>query len=333
MDQATTIRKLRRQLLVERICIAAAATVLLAFWIAGQLAGSKSFILVDGKPVVCVPSERDAKELLDEIKTDTGLDPTEIQFRQSVTVARAPRDAQPVSRHKALGVVRRVVSPVAPRWAILVNGKAVVAVPDRDTAGETLDLAKLRFGKLAPNLAEEPQFKEEVRVEVASVDTSIFRKTADEAVELLFDSSGSSAADEFYTVGRGDIAGSIAARQGVKLEDLWALNPGTNLNRLQIGDRLRIRHKGSGSGPALTVVVRDRTERIERIAPPVQRVSSAQMFSGKTAEISPGRSGERRVVAVTIYENGRKVGSDVLEEEILREPQPRRIAVGIRPRR
>lgn len=332
MDQATTIRRLRRQLLVERVCIAAAALVLLAFWIAGQLAGCKSFILVDGKPVVCVPSERDARELLDEIKTDTGLDPNEIQFRQSVTVARAPRDAQPVSRHKALGVVRRVVSPVAPRWAILVNGKPVVAVPDRETAGETLDLAKLRFGKLVPNLAEEPQFKEEVRVEVASVDTSVFRKTAEEAVKLLFDTPGRSVSEEFYTVRRGDIAGSIATRQGMKLEDLWAMNPGINLNRLQIGDRLRVGRKDDSSRPGLTVVVRDRSEHIERIPPPVQRVSSAQMFTGKTAEISPGRSGQRRVVAVTIYENGRKAGSEILEEKILREPQPRRIAVGIKPR-
>ena len=134
-----------------------------------------------------------------------------------------------------------------------------------------------------------------------------------------------------YAVKQGDLAGEIASRSGVKLANLWAMNTGVNLNHLHIGDRIRVR--SSVPPPAkLTVIVRDQCERIEPIPPPVQRVSSARMYVGKRVELSPGRSGKRHVKAAAIYENGRKVGSEILEEQILRAPVPRRVAEGIKAR-
>ena len=69
-----------------------------------------------------------------------------------------------------------------------------------------------------------------------------------------------------------------------------------------------------------------------QMPPPVQRVSSAKLYTGKMMELSPGRPGKRHVKAACIYENGRKVGYEITDELILKEPQPRRIAVGITPR-
>jgi len=65
----------------------------------------------------------------------------------------------------------------------------------------------------------------------------------------------------------------------------------------------------------------------------VQRVSSAQLYEGNSTVLSQGRAGERRVKVATVYENGRRTGSEILSEEILREPSPRRIAMGIKHRR
>lgn len=271
MDQAQVIRSLRLQLLVERVAIGIIAVVLIGFWAYGRIADSKSMILVDGKPVVCVPSEKDAERILQEIKTHTGLNPSEIQFKQDIAVARAPRDAQPVSRRKAIGLVRTVVSPVVPRWSIIVGGKPVVAVPDRETAGKALDLAKLRYGKLVQNLAEEPQFKENVTVAVESVDPGIFRKTAEEAVKLLFAEGKPVTRDALYVVRSGDVAGAIAKRHGISLDTLWSLNPGVDLHKLQIGDKLRVKATET-VGARLTVVVRDQHERIVKVPAPVQKV-------------------------------------------------------------
>jgi len=331
MDQEKVIRNLRLQLLIERIIIAVAAFILLSSWVYGRFANAKSFIVVDGRPVVCVPSEQVAQSILQDIKSETGYDPKEIQFKQEVQVARAPRSASAVSRHKAIRLVKNYVSPVVPRWAIIVDGKPAAAVPTREKAGEVLDLAKLKYGKLVKNLVEEPQFKERVTVDITAVDPTLYRSSAKEALELLFAKPKAIEKDAVYSVQKGDTAGHIAEKHQLKLHELEQLNPGLRLEKLDVGDQLRVKTTDSGK-PKITVVVRDQDERVETIPAPVQRVSSAQLYNGKTTELSPGRSGQRRVKVATIYENGVKVGSEVIEEEVLREPIPRRIAVGIRAR-
>lgn len=332
MDHEETIRGLRLRLRIERSVALAVALVLIGWWAYGHFTSSKSLIIVDGKPLVCVSSQQDATEILDKIKSRTGCNPSEIEFRQAVSVARAPRDAHSVSRHKAMRVMLRAISPVVPRWAIIAGGKPVVALPSREAAGDTLELAKLKFGKLAANLAEEPQFKENVTVDIAAVEPAIYRKTPEAAVKLLFAESKPVTADSIYVVQNGDVASAIAYRHGTKLDELWAMNPGLNLNHLQIGDKIRVKVTGVPQ-PKLTVVVRDLRERVETIPAPIRRVSSARLYTGKSIELSPGRSGQRRVKAAVIYENGRKIGSEIVEEEILREPKPRRIAIGIKPGR
>lgn len=330
MEPELTIRRLRKQLAIERVLFGAVALILIVFWSIGHLRSSKSLILVDGKPVVCVPTVRDARDILTQIKTRTGCNPSEISFKQDVRVERAPRNMFTVSRHKAFRTVAKLVSPVVPRWAIIVDGNPAVAVPSREIAGEVLETAKRKFGSLARNLAEEPQFKENVTVDVAAVDPAIFRKNTQEAVHFLFSGSGRTTSDAIYIVRKGDVAGAIAARCDLKLSELAALNPNIDLDHLQIGDRLRV--KNATTRPKLTVVVRDMEERTERVPPPVQQVLSANLYEGKTYVIAPGSPGLRKVRVETIYENGHRVRSETVDEQVLRPPVPRRVAIGMRHR-
>ena len=331
MNEQDTIRRLKRQLLIERVVTGAIALLLLVCWIHGRFLNAKAFILVDGKPIVCVPSEDEAGSILTEIKTETGCDPKEIEFKEEVCVARAPRNADPVSRHKAMRIVQQAVSPIVPRWAIIVEGEPIAALPDEEAAGKTLDLAKLKFGKEAENLAEEPQFKENVTVDRVAVNPAVYCKCPEDAIAKLFEKASSVTTNAVYTVKKGDIGGSVAERHGLTISELAAMNPGVNLHRLQIGDKLQIK-KTEVPKAKLTVVVRDLVERVETIKAPVHRVSSMKLYVGKTAEISPGRSGKRRVKVAKVYENGRLTGSEILEEELLREPIARQLAVGIRQR-
>lgn len=330
MEQELTISHLKKQLFIERIAFGAIMFILIVCWAVGHFRDAKSLILVDGKPVVCVSTERDARDILTKIKSRTGCNPSEITFKQDVRVARAPGNASPVSRHKAYGTMLRVVSPVVPKWAIIVDGQPVVAIPSREVAGEVLEAAKLRFGKLAHNLAEEPQFKENVTVDIAAVDPSIYKTNADAAVEFLFTDRGSTKKDAIYTVQKGDVAAAIASKCSIKLAELAAMNSNAKLEHLQIGDQLRV--KTTSVRPKLTVLVRDVSERTERIPPPVREISNASMYAGKTAVLSAGSAGERQVRVETIYENGRQTGSEIVDEQIIREPNAKRIAVGIKHR-
>ncbi len=330
MDSETTIRNLRKRLMVERCVFGGIAVLALLVWTIGHFANSKSLILVDGKPVVCVPTASDARDILTKIKSRAGCDPGEITFKQDVRVARAPGNVSPVSRYKAYRTVLRNVSPVVPKWAIIVDGRPIVAVPNKATAGEVLERAKHKFGQLARNLAEEPQFKENVTVDIAAVDPAIYRGNVNDALKYIFAEAAPVARDSMYVVQKGDMPGTIAAKCGLKLADLEALNPGMHPSRLQIGDRIRIRTTATKA--KLTVVVRDMIERTENAPPPVQSVSSFNLYRGKTAVLSPGSPGRRKVRIETIYENGRKIGVEMVDEQILKAPVPRRLAVGTRPR-
>ncbi|MDH7602459.1 MAG: G5 domain-containing protein [Armatimonadota bacterium] len=331
MNDDAVVVKLRRQILLYRVVLGCLSLIVALWYIHVRIGGSKALVLVNGKPVACVANEREAHALLRELKAKAGGDLDEIQFREDVVIARAPRDAKPVSRHRAENAIRSAISLALPRWAIICDGKPVVALPSRTAAGETLELAKAKFGRLAKNLCEEPQFKEKVTVDIALVPPAMCKKTPEEAVRFLFDSETTHREEGFYTVKQGDTASRIAKVFGLSVRDLWSLNPGVNLNRLQIGDKIKVQRTVPPK-PKLTVVVRDQSEKLEKIPPPVHRVSSARMYLGKSAELSPGSPGLRRVKVATVYENGRQVGIEVLEEEILKEPVPRRIVEGIKPR-
>ncbi len=325
------IAKLKRQLLIERVATSIAALALVVYWIVSNFACAKTLIVVNGKPVVCVKNAAEAQNVLAEIKSSAGGASSEVQFKEDVEMARAPRTSNPVDRHMALRTLRGEISPVIKRWAVIADGQPVVAVDSNDTAGAVLDMAKLRFGKLAKNLAEEPQFKQKVTVAIAPVDPEMCKPTPEAAVDFLFKPANETTTDAVYTVRKGDVASSIAYRHSLKLPELWTMNPGRNLNKLGIGDKIRVKKHTAGP-EKLTVVVRDQVERDETMPAPVQQVSTATLFTGKMTQISPGRPGRRHVKAVSIYENGRKVGYEIIDEQILKEPVPRRIAVGIKPR-
>ena len=45
----------------------------------------------------------------------------------------------------------------------------------------------------------------------------------------------------FYVVQTGDTFGSIAAKEGISIDELQALNPGVSSNTLQVGQKLRVK--------------------------------------------------------------------------------------------
>jgi LysM repeat protein len=48
-------------------------------------------------------------------------------------------------------------------------------------------------------------------------------------------------ARQLYTVRSGDTFGSIAAKEGISVEALQALNPAVSSNALRVGQRLRVK--------------------------------------------------------------------------------------------
>lgn len=293
---------------------------------------NKSVIMVDGKSVVCVSSAGEAKNVIETIKSKSAQDTSQVNFQQNIRVASAPRTAHTVSRHMAVSRLERYVSPVIAKLAIIADGKPVVAVADKKTAGKVLELAKLRYGSKAKNLMEEPQIKESISIDTAAVSPELYKKTPEQALNYIFSPAAKAQKTQgIYVVKKGDVATSIAKRHHLKTRDLWNLNPNINLNRLSIGDKIKI-NKIQKNKPRLTVIVRDLIQRTEHFKAAPQKVSSASLYVGKSVLLDPGSTGLRDVKISVIYENGSKVGTELVEENVIREAIPRQVAVGIKPR-
>lgn len=71
--------------------------------------------------------------------------------------------------------------------------------------------------------------------------TSTVRPTISVTVATTPSTSPAPAKKRFYTVQSGDTFGSIAAREGITVEQLQSLNPGVSSNALQVGQKLRVK--------------------------------------------------------------------------------------------
>ena len=131
-----------------------------------------------------------------------------------------------------------------------------------------------------------------------------------------------------YTVQRGDTTSVIAQRQGMSLSDLLAMNPGVDANRLMIGQELTVRQ----SVPYLGVRTVDQLTYDEVVEPPVVYVDDNTMYQGDTKVLDPGAEGLDRVTARITYISGNEDHRDILERQVLTQPQTKTVAQGTKER-
>ena len=119
-----------------------------------------------------------------------------------------------------------------------------------------------------------------------------------------------------YEVKRGDPWSQIAANNGVTSKELLALNPGYDINRLQIGEVLTL----SASVPYLTMTVQERERYVEDVQFDIEYTDDASMWQGDEKVTSPGEYGAADVVANVTYVNGTEVEREVVSSVKLKEP-------------
>jgi murein DD-endopeptidase MepM/ murein hydrolase activator NlpD len=119
-----------------------------------------------------------------------------------------------------------------------------------------------------------------------------------------------------YEVKRGDTWSQIADKHGLTSKELLALNPGYDINRLQIGEVLTL----SASVPYLTMTVVQQERYVDDVQYDIEYTDSADMYQGDYKVTSPGAFGSADVVANVTYINGVETERTVLSSVTLREP-------------
>lgn len=123
-------------------------------------------------------------------------------------------------------------------------------------------------------------------------------------------------AEVTYEVKKGDTWSEIAEAHGLTSKELMALNPGYDINKLQIGEMLTL----SASVPYLTRTVVQKERYVSEVNYEVEYTDDASMYKGDTKITSKGVFGAADVVANVTYVNGEEVERTLLSSVTLREP-------------
>lgn len=210
-------------------------------------------------------------------------------------------------------------------YAIVVNGKPLTALASQREVEDALNAVKARYSADIPNLLEEPSFKEPVVVKRQAVPARLIAPDANTAAEVL---CGGSGAVGVHRVAAGENAWLIAKRLGMTQEELAKLNPGRDLEHLNVGDLLRTRP----DAVILTVVTKEVRTRRVYIPPEERRIASPRMYRGKQILVQPGRWGLKEIKYVRVCENGVPVSKVEQAVRIVRRPSARVVIVGTKPR-
>ena len=134
--------------------------------------------------------------------------------------------------------------------------------------------------------------------------------------------------EETYTVVKGDTWTKIASRHDMTNEELLALNPGYNINRINIGDELVL----SKEVPYLTVKITERQNYVDEVNYDIIYVDDATMYQGDTRVIEAGAYGTADIVADVEYVNGVETERTVISQVMLTAPKTETRARGTKAR-
>ena len=198
---------------------------------------------------------------------------------------------------------------VTSAYCLYVNDVRIGATPYEGALEELLD-------QLQKAASDEDtiscEFAEDVEIRQEYVPTSEIMNLGYIA-ELLYSTK---TAEVTYEVKKGDTWSQIAAKNDMTSAELLALNPGYNINKLQIGEVLTL----SASVPYLTMTVVKQERYLDDVSYNIEYTDSSDPYQGDYKVTSKGEYGKADVMAKATYVNGEETERTILSSVTLKEP-------------
>ena len=194
-------------------------------------------------------------------------------------------------------------------FALYVDGQFIGATQTEGALEELLDQVA------APYRNENTvsiDFVESVEIRECDLSVDAFTNLAD--IALLLNST--KAGEVIYTVVKGDCWSLIAQEHELTSKELLALNPGYDMDKLQIGDELLI----SRSVPYLTVVATQMEYYVADVPYEIEYVDDSSMWKGDTKVLSKGVYGTADTVARVTYQGAEEIEREVTAQTIITAP-------------
>ena len=287
-------------------CVLALAIVLCSSYTFGTT------VIYDGEAIATVSSRsaaEDARAKLEEVTASTlgedyTIDDSLLEYSSGI-MARSEvvdEDTYEEDLSEEIGLVTQA-------YCLYVDGELIGATPYEGALEELL--AQLKAASTDENTIS-CEFAEDVDIRQEYVPTSQVMNLGYLA-ETLYSTKS---AEVTYEVKKGDTWSQIANSHGLTSAELLALNPGYNIDKLQIGEVLTL----SASVPYLTMTVVQQERYVEDVMYDIEYTDSAYLYKGDYEVTSKGQYGAADVVANVTYVNGEETERTVLSSVTLKEP-------------
>jgi len=206
-------------------------------------------------------------------------------------------------------------------YALYVDGEMIGATPYQGALEELLQ--QLKNGISDENTIS-CGFAEDVSIKPEYVSTDKIMNLGYLA-ELLYSTKQG---EVTYTVEKGDTWSEIAEKNGMTSDELLAMNPGYDINKIAVGEVLTT----STAVPYLTLTVVERERYVDDIPYDIEYTDSSNLYKGDYKVLSPGAYGSADVVANVTYVNGVETQRDILSTVTLVNPVTEQQARGTKER-
>lgn len=194
-------------------------------------------------------------------------------------------------------------------YALYVGGECIGVTQTREALEEALNLVSADYRNENTISID---FLEDVEIKECDLPLDEFVNLAETLQVLKSTKEG----EVTYTVEQGDCWSIIAEDHNMTSKDLLKLNPGYDIDRLQIGDVLVI----SNAVPYLTVRAVQMEYYVTEIPYEIEYVDDDSMWEGDTRVITKGEYGSADIAARVTYEGLTEIDRVIEKETILSEP-------------
>ena len=287
-------------------CVIAAAIMLVSTYTIGTQ------VSYDGEVIATVASKSEAEKArtnLEMVTTRTlgetfTIDESLIQYSSGLLKRQDLVDGEVFEES-----LSEEIGLVTPAYCLYVDGEFIGATPYEGALEELLEQlqeASTNEDTISCSFAEEVEIKHEFVPSEKVMNLGYLAET-------LYSTK---TAEVTYEVKRGDTWSEIAEQHGLTSKELLALNPGYNINKLQIGEVLTL----SASVPYLTMTVVQQERYVDQVNYDIEYTNSADMYQGDYKITSKGEYGAADVVASVTYVNGTETERTILSSVTLKEP-------------
>ena len=245
-------------------------------------------------------------ELSDVLGDDTAaIDMSRVSYSTGLVSRRSVMDEDELE-----STLNSQLNLVAHAYSLYVDGECLGSTTNKEGLEALLDQVK------APYLNENTQsieFLEDVEIREGYVPADSITNLGDIVLKL----NDTKVGEETYTVEQGDTWIQVANDHGLTSKELEALNPGFDINKLQIGDQLLI----SNAVPYLTIKVTQYEYYEAQIPYEVEYIDDSSMWKGDTSVVTEGVYGTADTTALVTYINNEETEREITMQIVTSQPQ------------